>query len=477
MAAYHGGWVECALRRWEAPVRVLDIRSTYATIASHLNIQAYLAGSVEVLDGDEARDRGQQLLNTITLKDVLEPTNWDDLVGLVLVDPNDRCLPLRVQTGERTWTSGVFHTTGAPVWVTVGDAIAAKLHTDTVPTVLEAYRFRPRANPEPRQTVAIRGDTLVDPNDTDLFAATVMERTRLEDADLTETERDWRRQSLKTIGNAGAYGIHVRFDRRRRPDRKRERVTLWTPTGREDWQTTRPEDPGPWCAPFLAASITGAARLLLAALEQLITQAGGIIAYRDTDSAFVVANPNGGLLACPNGPDRLPDGTAAIRVLRDDELRAIVARFDRLGIAGPFWKLEKENLRPDGTLRDLRFWGVRSKSYCLSERGADGKRKIIKASDHGLGFLLDPTKQDTMPRPDDEGADDRPTRTKTDASPTKPGKSSSPGNTASQSRNPPGSTCPPFAGCHSGPETPCAPSSDGTSSTRQANRFIPTDSC
>src|SRR2546430_14276461 len=64
MAAYHGGWVECALRRWEVPVRVYDVRSTYATIASHLNIQAYLAGPVDVLDGDEARDGAQQLLNT-----------------------------------------------------------------------------------------------------------------------------------------------------------------------------------------------------------------------------------------------------------------------------------------------------------------------------------------------------------------------------------------------------------------------------
>src|SRR5215207_10131391 len=117
MAAYHGGWVECALRRWEVPVRVYDVRSTYATIASHLDIQAYLAGPVDVLNGDEAHDCAQQLLNTITLEDVLDPTNWDDFVGLVLVDPNDLCLPLGVQTGERTWTSGVFHTAGAPLWV------------------------------------------------------------------------------------------------------------------------------------------------------------------------------------------------------------------------------------------------------------------------------------------------------------------------------------------------------------------------
>jgi hypothetical protein len=43
-------------------VRVFDIRSTYATIASHLNIQAYLAGPVEVVDGDDARGWAQQLL-------------------------------------------------------------------------------------------------------------------------------------------------------------------------------------------------------------------------------------------------------------------------------------------------------------------------------------------------------------------------------------------------------------------------------
>jgi hypothetical protein len=250
--------------------------------------------------------------------------------------------------------------------------------------------------------VSIRGDVEVDPHVRDLFAATVEERERLQNLELTEEERRWRRQSLKTIGNAGAYGIHVRFDQHRRS--KPEHADLFSPEGHEDWEGLTPESPGPWCAPFLPACITGCARLLLAAFERLVIDAGGTVAYRDTDSMFVGAADSPGFVACPGGPEHVAEGREAINVLSTDDVRAIAGRFDALGIAGPLWKLEDENFQEDGTLRDLRFFGVRSKSYVLYERAHDGTPTIVKASDHGLGFLLDPTRSNAQPNPEDPEA-------------------------------------------------------------------------
>jgi hypothetical protein len=222
-----------------------------------------------------------------------------------------------------------------------------------------------------------------------MFGATVEERERLSRALLSDTDREWRRQSLKTIGNAGAYGILVRFDQHRRA--RPEHVDLHTPDGHLDWEGLTPEQPGPWCAPFLPACITGAARLLLAAFERLVTDAGGTVAYRDTDSMFVVAAERPVLVACPGGAERLPDGRAAVRALAGCDVAAIAERFDALGIAGPLWKLEHADTP------DLSFLGVRSKSYVLYQWGPAGP-EIIKASDHGLGFLLDPTRSTHQPQ-------------------------------------------------------------------------------
>jgi hypothetical protein len=104
MAAYHGGWVECAIRHCEVPVRVFDVRSTYATIATHLHVLEYLAGPVQV--DRNATDWAQDLLDTVSLDDILAPDRWRDLIAIVLVEPDDTLLPLRVDL-DGTWTSGV----------------------------------------------------------------------------------------------------------------------------------------------------------------------------------------------------------------------------------------------------------------------------------------------------------------------------------------------------------------------------------
>src|SRR5262249_60492949 len=68
-------------------------------------------------------------------------------------------------------------TVGAPIWVSLPDAIAAKVlsPSDIAPRVLDAIRLHADPRPERLRSVSIRGDVEVDPHVRDLFAATVEE--------------------------------------------------------------------------------------------------------------------------------------------------------------------------------------------------------------------------------------------------------------------------------------------------------------
>lgn len=117
---------------------------------------------------------------------------------------------------------------------------------------------------------------------------------------LDASAKKWLWQHLKTVANSGAYGIMAQFDRRRLGKEERTRVRVFGRPEPFDHRTNTPEDPGTYCFPPLAALITGGARLLLACIERLITDAGGTYLFMDTDSVAIVASQHGGLVPCPN---------------------------------------------------------------------------------------------------------------------------------------------------------------------------------
>ena len=55
-----------------------------------------------------------------------------------------------------------------------------------------------------------------------------------------------------------------------------------------------------------------------------VTGAGGTYAFADTDSRAIVAAQAGGLVPCPGGPHRTPEGDPAIRALSWAGVDAIV---------------------------------------------------------------------------------------------------------------------------------------------------------
>jgi hypothetical protein len=103
----------------------------------------------------------------------------------------------------------------------------------------------------------------------------------------------------------------------------RTRVRVEGLDGPFELSLDRPETPGEFYFGPLASVVTGAARLMLALLERLVTDAGGTWAVADTDSMAVVATETGGSL--PGLP---------VRVLSWAEVEGIRSRFLALNPSG-----------------------------------------------------------------------------------------------------------------------------------------------
>jgi hypothetical protein len=111
----------------------------------------------------------------------------------------------------------------------------------------------------------------------------------------------------------------------------------------------------------------------------------------------IVASEGGGLVACPGGEHRLPEGGPAIRALSWSEVDTIVARFeslnpyDRIAVPGSILRIEDVNFESTGgARRELWAYVISAKRYALFTIGADGHLEILEGKEHGLGQLLNP---------------------------------------------------------------------------------------
>jgi hypothetical protein len=156
------------------------------------------------------------------------------------------------------------------------------------------------------------------------------------------------------------------------------------------------EPPGPWYFPPVSALITAGGRLLLSILERMVTDAGGAYLMCDTDSMAIVASEDGGLVACQGAPNRMPDGSEAIKALSWKEVKRIVETFkalnpyDRAIVPGSILNIVEEiNFDSAGNQRQLYGYGISAKRYVVCT--PDGSRmRIVKASEHGLGLYYRP---------------------------------------------------------------------------------------
>jgi len=132
---------------------------------------------------------------------------------------------------------------------------------------------------------------------------------------------------------------------------------------------------------------------------------GGTYAMENTDSMAIVATKDGGLIPCPGGPRRLPDGREAVRALSWAQVGQISERFaalnpyDRSAVPGSILKIEDDNFDPrTGQQRQLYCLAISAKRYALFTRDRKRIPSLVKWSEHGLGHLLNPTDPDSDDR-------------------------------------------------------------------------------
>jgi hypothetical protein len=339
-------------------------------------------------------------------------------VTLVELEPDGDVLPVRAEYDPATHGFGIGVnplTYAGRLWYALPDVIAAAILNPTegrtaVPRIHRAIRLVPNGQQPGLHPIRLRGQELIDPYSEDPFVRMIEERQRvLRDPTLDDHERERLSRFLKITANATAYGVLARFDRREH-DKKTD-LTVYGPDDEPiagAWKT--PEDPGPFCFPPVAASITAGARLMLALLERLLHDHGGHYAFCDTDSMAIVASPRGATIPCnsKNGDKihALPWKTVKQILARFDELNP----YDRNLVPSP-WKVEAESLT-----KTLHCYAISAKRYCLYRISRSGRPQIVAAidhnnepgddtdtveealedwSEHGLGLYLDPTADHT----------------------------------------------------------------------------------
>jgi hypothetical protein len=219
----------------------------------------------------------------------------------------------------------------------------------------------------------------------DLFRTVIEQRKSLaKRKDLSPEDVDRLDKALKVLANATSYGILAEMNRQE--SEKKIKVQCHG-LDAEPYKCTviHPEQPGEFCFPPLASLITGAARLMLAILEQSVTQLGGTYAMEDTDSMAIVSTKKGGTIPCKGGTPSIKDGTEVINALSWSQVNEIVEKFEALNpydrnvIRGSVLKIEDDNYDPrTEKQRQLYCLAISAKRYALLLWPRNGEPALLR---------------------------------------------------------------------------------------------------
>ena len=391
MEAFYAGRAETKIRKWEMPIVYLDFSSQYPSVFQLLRGQEILIA--ESLTFEECTAEAQAFLDRLTLDDLFERDIWrEQLRFFAQVVPDGDILPVRAPYNGKTLNIAFNNfICDQPVFY-AGPALAAAkiLGNGKTPKVLKAFRVVPDRIQNGLRPVLLRGEVEIDPLKYDMAQKVVETRYQVKESNRTLAN------FLKVMANGGMfYGLFAEVS----PEREDEEVKAQVFTGSETFISTTKdiEKKGNWYCPILASLIVGGGHLLLAMAERVVRDAGGCHVLMDTDSIAVVSSEHGGLVSCPGGPHRMPDGREAVKALTWQEtLEKVVEPFDQLhpydrdAVKDHFLKVDEVNLGPDGQQRQLHAFSISSKRYDLHTYTADGRRVIVKVSAHGLGYLMPP---------------------------------------------------------------------------------------
>jgi hypothetical protein len=421
MAAFYGGRSECRIRNAAVPIVLLDFLSMYPTVNALMGNWALL--TAQRIEREDATAEVRQLLASMTIERALCPQTWRDFCTLVRIIPRGDRLPVRAEYAPGSgYNIGINPLTAdRPMFYMLPDVVAAVLLTGQVPDVVSAVRFVPHGRQSGMRPTLLRGEVRVNPESDDLFRLAIETRKSLGNhGELTSEARSSLSAFLKIFANSTGYGIFAEMQRHEMPLGERASVEVYADRAPFTSETVAPEKPGEYFFAPIAASITAAARCMLAILERLVTDAGGSYVFCDTDSMAIVSRETGGLVPCEGGMYRLPDERPAVLALSWAEVESIRARFgslnpyDRAIVPGSVLQhVDDEathsplHLAAPGELRCVAISAKRYAIYRLqNERvalvdygeGNDddvsasaGSARIAKYSEHGLGTYLSPT--------------------------------------------------------------------------------------
>jgi hypothetical protein len=389
MSAYFGGRAECRIRKASVPIVYVDYKSMYPTVNTLMGLWKVL--TAERLEIVEATDEIRDLLNSVTKERCFDKAFWPNLLFFGLIQPEGDIVPVRARySSSDAFTIGLNPLIcDKPLWFAGPDLVDSALLCGKAPKLIRAFKLVPKGRQDSLRPVMLSGAIRIDPNDGDFFKNGVEERQRIESLeDFSKAEREWLSEFLKVMVNSGSYGIYAELIREELAAKKSETGVVFGIDSPFSIKSSKPERPGKFYFPPIAALITSAARLMLGLLEKCVTDACGSFVFCDTDSMGIVATKTGGPVKCRS---------SEIKALSWLEVDSIVAQFealnpyDKRAVPGSILKIEKVNYRDNSTVREqLYAHAISAKRYVLFNVDPNRKAEIRKPLEHGLGHLINP---------------------------------------------------------------------------------------
>jgi hypothetical protein len=413
--AFFGGRTSAHIRKFPVPVIYTDFLSTYPTINSLMNLWSFVIAK-EIRYVEHCTAEITDFLRSVTTANLFMPETWKKLTAFVKIIPNGDILPCRAKYNieSNDWQVGVNHLHAREhnggkdaLWFSLPDVVASVILTGRIPEIMDAFRLEAFGIQPGLKPVRLLGKVTIDPAREDFFKAAVEQRKGLSKrTDLSADEKDRLDKGLKVRANSASYGIYAEMNVQESEERMLVTCHSIDPEP-YTCKVAHPEVPGEYCFPPMASLITGAARLMLALLEQSVTELGGTYAMEDTDSMAIVATEQGGIIPCPDGPLRTADGREAIKALSRKQVEGLADRFSSLkpydpaAVPGSILKIEDVNFDPE-TKEPVQVWchAISAKRYSLFLKDQNGEPVLLRQGsnsssngwkEHGLGHLLNPS--------------------------------------------------------------------------------------
>jgi hypothetical protein len=357
MSAYFGGRAECRIRRWPVPVVPVDLTSEYPSVDALLGIWRVLtARHLEIV---KATKEVRQLLKSVNLERLFDPSFWKKLNFYAFVIPDGDIVPVRSVYGENAGSCNIglneLHSKQG-LWLAGPDLVSIILN-GRFPKIRKAFRIVSRGKQRGLKPIKLRGVIPVDPRKEDFFTRAIEYRKQNKNNERLQ-------YFLKILANSTSYGAYlelnpVKVDRKNRP-----KITVYCGDQiKEQLAPDTIEQPGNFYFPLLGALITSGGRLLLAMIERCVSDAGGTYLCCDTDALTIVASKKGGTV-------QMAEGHPPIKALSWRKIDAITRRFDSLSpynrkIVSNLLRRTDENFDQNGIQRQLFGLSIAAKRYGL----------------------------------------------------------------------------------------------------------------